>query len=58
LVCILFSEEPLTLSLFLCLVFQWEISVSKVEKFQGPEAPVAGQDPAQQRHLEGMVYAV
>lgn len=42
----------------LCLAFQWEISVSKVEKLQGPEAPVAGQDPAQQRHLAGMVHAV
>lgn len=51
-----FSEERLTFPL--CSVFQWEISISKVEKFQGPEAPVEGQDPAQQRHLEGVVYAV
>lgn len=39
-----FSEEPLSFPL--CLTFQWEVGVSKVEEFQGPEAPVERQDPA------------
>lgn len=51
-----FSKVPLSPPL--CLVFQWEVGVSKVEEFQRPEAPVERQDPAQQCHLAGVVHAV
>lgn len=36
--------------------FQWEVGVSGREEFQGPEAPVERQDPAQQRHLKWAWY--
>lgn len=38
--------------------FQWEVGVTEMEELQRSEAVVEGQDPSEQRHLEGLVHAV
>lgn len=51
-----FSKKLLSLPAL--SLFQWEVGISKVEEFQRPKAPVERQNPAQQRHLAGLVHAV